>query len=178
LAYSPDGQWLVSGSSDENAHVLEAATGARRKVITEHDARVPAVAFSPDGTWLATGGHDWRINLWNTATWGRHQIMEGHSQGIYTLQFSEDSRRLLSSGSDGASILWDMETFREVLQIEGWVGAMRPGGRDIITGTRGVDAYLWPAFPWDPETYSENPEAPLSKRVEQYKQTFWRAWRR
>ncbi len=178
LVYSPNGRWLASGSADESAHVLDATNYTCVKTITEHQARVPSVAFSPDGRWLATGGHDWKINLWSTSNWQRMHTLAGHTQGIYTLQFSEDGRRIVSSGSDEATIIWDMSTFREVLQIQGWVSAMRPGNGDIVTGRRGIEAFVWPAFPWDPSVYGENTDVPLSERVEAYKQKFWQMRRK
>jgi len=177
LTYSPDGRWLAVGNAAGVAHILDAETGALVRAVEAHRSRIPAIAFSPDGAWFATGGHDWKIVLWDTETWEQLEVLEGHTEGVYTLQFSEDGRRLLSSGSDGSTILWDMKTFRELLQIEGWVSAMRPGNLDIVSGERGVEVYLLPAFPWEPETYADHPGWPLSRRVEAYKQQFWQSRR-
>lgn len=175
LSFSPDGKWFVSTSGDATIHVLRAATGDRVNVLQHLEARIPAAAFSPDGKWLATGGHDWRVFLWDTETWECAHMLQGHTQGIYTVSFSDDGRRLLSSSSDGTSILWDMATFREVLQLEGWVSAIRPGGRDIVTGTTAGAAYLWPAFRWDAASYPGSADLPLAQRAEAHKQQFWKS---
>lgn len=175
LNYSPDGQWLVSTSSDTTAHIMRSDTGERLHVLQHEEARIPAAAFSPDGKWLATGGHDWRIHLWDTTSWESARLLIGHTQGVHAVCFSDDGRRLLSSSSDGVTILWDMDTFREVMQMEGWIATMRPGSNDIATGTTSGAVYLWPAFHWDSENYPGANDTPLRLRAEAHKQSFWKS---
>ncbi len=61
LAFSPDGKWLATGSSDKTARLWEASTG-RALARMHHESDVEAVAVSPDGKWLVTasGGRGWR----------------------------------------------------------------------------------------------------------------------
>ena len=46
LTYSPDGEWLASGSID-NLVTLWRADGDREKIFTGHQGAVMSVAFSP-----------------------------------------------------------------------------------------------------------------------------------
>ena len=57
VAYSPDGQRIVTGSADDTAKVLEAATG-KVLVTLQHEGPVRSVAFSPDGKRILTGSWD------------------------------------------------------------------------------------------------------------------------
>jgi hypothetical protein len=82
---------------------------------------------------------------------------------------------LFSTGTDGISILWDLTTFREVLQIPGRIGAIRPGGADIVTATTTGEAFVWPAFPWTLEAYPGTEDQPLNERAEDTKRAFWEA---
>ena len=63
IAYSPDGQWVASGSYDHTLRVWEAATG-REVARMKHEHSVHAVAFSSDGRWVASGGEDNVVQVW------------------------------------------------------------------------------------------------------------------
>ena len=54
VAFSPDGQWLATGSCNWNARLIEVATGAVRRTM-KHDDWVRSVAFSPDGLMACNG---------------------------------------------------------------------------------------------------------------------------
>jgi WD40 repeat protein len=175
LSYHPTGEWFVSGSADDTAHVVRTDTRELVKILQHKEANIPSAVFSPDGLWLATGGHDWRVKLWDTKTWEPTHELQGHTQGVYSVSFSDDGRRLFSTGTDGISILWDLTTFREVLQIPGRIGAIRPGGADIVTATTTGEAFVWPAFPWTLEAYPGTEDQPLNERAEDTKRAFWEA---
>lgn len=175
LSYHPKGEWFVSASADDTAHVMRTDSRELVKVLEHKEANIPSAVFSPDGAWLATGGHDWRVKLWNTGTWEEAHELQGHTQGVYSVSFSDDGRRLLSTGTDSISILWDLTTFREVLQIPGRIGAMRPGGTDIVTATTTSEAFIWSAFPWKLDAYPGTADQPLNERAEGTKRAFWEA---
>jgi WD40 repeat protein len=102
VAFSPDGQRVVSGSYDETVRLWDAATGALQQTLEGHSSGVTSVAFSSDGRvhslfvldeWIAEGGvnflwlpPDYRIT--STATWN-NSIILGHSLGnISFLKFT------------------------------------------------------------------------------------------
>ena len=63
LEYSPDGKYVVSGSTDCTARVWEAATGQEVARLT-HDDRVTSVAFSPDAKQLAVASNDGFVRVY------------------------------------------------------------------------------------------------------------------
>jgi len=64
VAFSPDGQTVVTGSRDQTARLWDARTGAPRGEPLKHDGWVRAVAFSPDGQMVLTGSDDKYARLW------------------------------------------------------------------------------------------------------------------
>src|SRR6266581_2897628 len=69
VALSPDGQRIVSGSSDQTIRVWNATMGETEAgPFTGHTSSVLSVAFSPDGQRIVSGSDDQRIRVWNATT--------------------------------------------------------------------------------------------------------------
>ena len=68
VAFSPDGKWVATASSDGSARLWDAATGKELRQFLGHTGVVSSVAFSPDGTYLLTGGNDQTARIWNVQT--------------------------------------------------------------------------------------------------------------
>ncbi|KIJ65625.1 hypothetical protein HYDPIDRAFT_66323, partial [Hydnomerulius pinastri MD-312] len=69
VAYSPDGQHIVSGSSDKTIRIWNARTG---QLVTDplqgHTDSIWSVAYSPDGQHIVSGSWDKTIRIWNART--------------------------------------------------------------------------------------------------------------
>src|SRR5205823_536368 len=63
VAFSPDGELLVSGGQDARIMVWEASNGVRLSVLSEHTDMVQSVAFNAEGL-LVSASFDRTIKLW------------------------------------------------------------------------------------------------------------------
>ena len=66
VAFSPDGQYLASGSRDRTVKLWHVESGECTRTMEGHSKWVSSVAFSPDGQYLASGSQDNTVKLWST----------------------------------------------------------------------------------------------------------------
>ena len=151
MAFSPDGNTLVSGSYDGTVRLWDVA--AHRQIggpLAGHDGQIYSVAFSQDGRVVASGAEDGTVRLWDVAT--HRQIggpLAGHDGEIYSVAFSPDGKVVASGADDGMVRLWDVATHRQIgAPPPGHDGeinsvAFSPDGKILATGAADGTVRLW-----------------------------------
>ncbi|HXT62365.1 MAG TPA: caspase family protein [Pyrinomonadaceae bacterium] len=115
-AFSPDGRWVVTGSSDKTARLWSATTG-REVARYDHPATVESVAFSPTGTSVLTGCSDGKARLWKISSGAETQQFTGHKGRVTAVAFSHDGRLIATGGQDETARLWDAATGDEIKRV-------------------------------------------------------------
>ncbi len=122
VAFSPDGQQVLTGSSDNTAILWSVSTGKALRVFKGHTDGLQTVAFSPDGRLVVTGGWDNLAILWNTATGARLRTLKGHDSSVNSVAFGPNSQHVVTGSHDGTARLWDLATGRELARLVHLVG--------------------------------------------------------
>jgi WD40 repeat protein/serine/threonine protein kinase len=150
VAFSPDGQRIVTGSFDHTAKVWEAASGKELLTLNGHKDCVLAVAFSPDGRWIATGSREATAKVWEAASGRELFTLKGHRDEIWSVAFSPDGQRIVTGSKDQTAKVWEAASGRELCTLKGhnswiWSVAFSPDGQRIVTGSADWTAKVWEA---------------------------------
>ncbi len=108
VAFSPDGQKLASGSSDNTMQVWDAASGKCLHLLVGHTSWVYSVAFSPDGQQLASGIADNTARIWDTASGECLRVLKSNCGAVKSLTYSPVYHQLACGCQDGNVRVWDM----------------------------------------------------------------------
>ncbi len=110
VAFSPDGQWLLSGGRDAQLRAWDPRTGEKAGEIAAHWFTLNHLLFSPDGRWLATASRDKTVKLWNADNYDLVKVLDsrylGHRNSVNRLYWTPDSRTLVSASDDRTLGVW------------------------------------------------------------------------
>ncbi|MGH9766268.1 MAG: WD40 repeat domain-containing protein, partial [Blastocatellia bacterium] len=108
LAFSPDGQWLVSTHGDGAILVWDVALRRRVANFSGHSGPVRAAIFSPDGKHLASGGDDRSVIIWDREGSRKQAVLTGHSARVDGLIFSSQPGQIISVNAPATTRVWDI----------------------------------------------------------------------
>ncbi|KAF8815814.1 WD40 repeat-like protein [Phlegmacium glaucopus] len=153
VAFSQDGQRIISGSSDKTVRVWNATTGVMEGgPFTGHTGVIHSVAISQDGQWIVSGSYDTTIRVWNITT----GVMEGspftgHTGGVFSVAFSRDGQRIVSGSADSTIRVWNATT--GAMEGRPFIGhtncvrsvAFSQDGRWIVSASNDTTICVWNA---------------------------------
>jgi WD40 repeat protein/serine/threonine protein kinase len=161
VAFSPDGNWLATGTLKGEIKIWEFATRREVTRIGSINHKLLSLAFSPDGKTVAASGESSRVWLWEAAT-GREVVqLPGHGTIVPSVAFSPDGKMLATASLDNDARVWDVPSGKLRTMLSGHVQgviavAFSPDGKTLATGSHDRKVKLW-----DVATHQELATFPL-----------------
>jgi WD40 repeat protein len=96
VAFSPNGNLVVTASVDETARVWDSHTKRELTILRGHQSPVQSARFSADGTSILTTAEDGGVRLWEAVTGREVPLKAGGDAGSDEAAFSADARQVLA----------------------------------------------------------------------------------
>ena len=107
LAFSPDGNYLASGSSGGTVLIWNIEKGEIAWATKGHLASVTKVIFDASSEYLLSSGADNYVRRWRVSGGKFAGLFGGHLGTVTSVAFGLDADTIVSGGSDGSVRLWD-----------------------------------------------------------------------
>ncbi|KAF4791544.1 apoptotic protease-activating factor 1 isoform X1 [Turdus rufiventris] len=119
-AFSADGEFVATCSSDKKVKVWNSRTGQCKCVYEEHSEQVNCCQFNnKSGQYLlVTCSNDTYIKIWDLNKKYCRNTMIGHDNSVNHCRFSPNDEYVASCSTDGTVKLWEARSGNELKSIE------------------------------------------------------------
>jgi WD40 repeat protein len=148
VAFSPDGQTLLTWGMGNDVRVWEADTGRPRYPPLRHRDKCHDVQFSPDGRSMALASYDGSVRVRDLATGAVVAELPAHPDQVYCAGFSPDGRLLVTACRDRSVRVWDWQATRLACPPfehvkEALAATFTPDGRWVVSASIDETARVW-----------------------------------
>jgi WD40 repeat protein len=122
VAISPDGKFIVSGSSDDTIKIWDFKTGECLNNLDGNLYSITSVAISPDGKYIVSGEGNLSysegiVTIWDFKTGECLKTLEGHENSVNSVAITPDGKYIVSGDNysfgeekGGTIKIWDLKT--------------------------------------------------------------------
>jgi WD40 repeat protein len=148
VAFSPNGNVIASGSSDNTVKVWNSKTGQEAITLQGHTQLIYMMRFSPDGRQIISASGDNTVKVWDAETGEEIHTFKGHTSGVASATYGPSGHQIASGGYDKTVRLWDAETGKIIETFKGHSQPVRsvafsPDGKWLVSGSYDKTVKLW-----------------------------------
>ncbi|KAH9172900.1 WD40-repeat-containing domain protein [Lactarius sanguifluus] len=152
MCFSPNGQYLATGSEDLQICIWDLIKRRIRNVFDGHTQAVYALDFSPDGRSIVSGSGDRTVRIWDMQD-GSNKLLadrdtETADSGVASVAISPDGRLIAVGSLDNIVRIWDVATGQLIERLRGhkdsvYSVAFTPDGDGIVSGSLDKTIKYW-----------------------------------
>lgn len=152
LAVTPDGRWVVSGSSDETVKVWDLNTGIEILTFEGHNFNkynsIRAVVAAPDSKQVASVASGDFIRIWNLKDGKETHAFKDTGRDYDCLAITTNGERVISGSSDGTIQIWDVKSGNLVQSLKGHsesikAVAVTPDSKYVVSASSEGTLEVW-----------------------------------
>lgn len=125
VQFSPDGQYLLSGSRDAHLGIFQANNQEKshfswQKSLPAHLFTINHIAFSSDQRYFATASRDKSLKIWSASDFSLLKVIDytkpkinAHNHSVNKLLWL-DNHTLLSASDDRSMMIWEILEFEKL----------------------------------------------------------------
>jgi WD40 repeat protein len=119
MAFSDDGQQLLTTSLDKTVRIWNTSKFERLRVLSGHDGPIFAASFSPEAKRVVSASWDSTARLWDLAVGKTTAVLKGHEGPVLFAAFSWDGSRVFTASADKTVRVWDAESGTDLAALSG-----------------------------------------------------------
>jgi WD40 repeat protein len=145
VAFSPDGDRIVSGSRDSSVRVWDVRTGEQLRELRS-DAN--HVIFSPDSPRIVSGSESHSVRVWDVQAGKQLRMLRSHTNGVNSVAFSPDGDQIVSGSWDKSVRVWDAKIGEQLKDLKNHnhtvhAVAFSPDDNQIVTSSSDNPIHIW-----------------------------------
>jgi WD40 repeat protein len=145
-AFSPDGEWILTASSDSTARLWPRDGSSPPRILRGHTNWVTAAAFSPDGSQVLTASTDSTIRIWGRNDSTAPRVLQ-HVGPVVTASYCPDGRTIVSA-ADTTVYLWRVNERTSPRRLFGHSGSVSavvcsPDSKHVVSVSDDYTARVW-----------------------------------
>ena len=150
VAYSPNGQRIITTSKDDNAIVWDSVTLQEIGELKSNKRIKRFAAYHPNGNRMIITSWNGTAKVWDVECMRLvGKLQESRNKAICTTSYSPNGEYIVAALKEGLVQVWDAETYKKLGVFNGthsWVPAASysPDGQHIVT-VSGQDVKIWDA---------------------------------
>lgn len=118
LAFSPDGNYLATGSYDNTIKLWSTISGKEIRTLTENTGTILTIFFHPDGTKLISACGDNLVVIYNIYSGKAETKIKIEKDKLLKACFSPDGNKVLTMTNRSDMSLWDAKTGKLIRNYE------------------------------------------------------------